>query len=186
MSETNSYRIFSTDAGFCGIAWSDVGIVRFCLPATSAEAVEAHLMRRLPGAVPRQPTGEIEAAIAAARAYFAGEAVDFDGFTLDLGGQPPTRCAIYAALRWIGRGETTTYGALAIAAGLTPQAARGVGQAMAHNPIPLLIPCHRVLAAGGKAGGFSAPGGAGSKLRMLALKGAELGQKSQDQYSLPF
>lgn len=186
MSEAKNYRIFSTDAGFCGIAWSEVGIVRFCLPAASAEAVEAHLLRRLPGAVPRVPAGEIKAAIAAARAYFSGEAVDFDRFVLDLEDQPPTRRAIYAALRRIERGETTTYGALATAAGLTPQAARGVGQAMAHNPIPLIIPCHRVLAAGGKTGGFSAPGGAGSKLHMLALEGAGLNQKSPDQYSLPF
>ena len=186
MSKAPRYQIFPTEAGFCGIAWSDVGIVRFCLPAANPDAIEAHLLRHLPAAVPGEPPAEIGEAIAAARAYFAGEAVDFSAFALDLGNQSPTRRAIYAALQQVGRGETTTYGALATAAGMTPQAAREVGQAMAHNPIPLIIPCHRVLAAGGKMGGFSAPGGSHSKLAMLELEGADLGRRSTDQYSLPF
>lgn len=184
-SEALCYQVFSTDAGFCGIAWSRAGIVRFCLPAAGAASVEAHLLQRVPGAKAGEPTEQIHAAIAAARAYFAGEPVDFSGFSLDLENQSPARRAIYAALRQIGRGKTTTYGALATAAGMTPQAAREVGQAMAHNPIPLIIPCHRVLAVGGKVGGFSAPGGAASKIRMLALEGVEVGTPS-GQYALPF
>lgn len=186
MTRTIGYQIFSTDVGFCGIAWSDAGIVRFSLPAANAEAAETDLLRRVPDAQPSEPPPRIRDAIAAARAYFAGDAIDFSAFPLDLKGQPAARQAIYAALRQVGRGETTTYGALAIAAGMEPQAAREVGQAMAHNPIPLIIPCHRVLAAGGKVGGFSAPGGADSKLRMLALEGVAVGAGPADQYSLPF
>lgn len=185
LSEKFGYQIFSTEAGYCGIAWSDAGIVRFCLPEATSEATEAHLLRRVPGAVHGEPPAQVGAAITAARAYFAGEPVDFSNFALDLDSQSSARQAIYAALRQVDRGKTTTYGALATAAGMPPQAARDVGQAMAHNPIPLIIPCHRVLAAGGKVGGFSAPGGATSKLRMLELEGVDAGQGAEDQYSLP-
>jgi len=75
---------------------------------------------------------------------------------------------------------------LAKALGAGPEAARDVGQAMASNPVPLIIPCHRVLAAGGKVGGFSAPGGAHSKLKMLALEGNDLTPPPPAQQSLGF
>ena len=80
----------------------------------------------------------------------------------------------YAAARQVGWGRTTTYGALAKELGAGPEAARDVGQAMANNPVALIIPCHRVLAAGGKVGGFSAPGGTATKIRMLALEGVHV------------
>ena len=91
---------------------------------------------------------------------------------------------IYQALRAIGWGHTTTYGTLAKALGAGPQAARDVGQAMAKNPVPLIIPCHRVLAAGGKVGGFSAPGGATAKVHMLELEGVHVGTPEPAQQSL--
>jgi methylated-DNA-[protein]-cysteine S-methyltransferase len=86
----------------------------------------------------------------------------------------------------VGWGHTTTYGALAKEIGAGREGARDVGQAMAKNPVPLIIPCHRVLAAGGKIGGFSAPGGAAAKVRMLQLEGIRVAQPEAAQPSLPF
>ncbi|MGH6861779.1 MAG: methylated-DNA--[protein]-cysteine S-methyltransferase, partial [Phyllobacterium sp.] len=167
------YRVFETAGGFCGIAWNGVGITRFQLPTRSAEGTERALRRRVPEAEPGSPPQNVAEAIAAARRYFEGEAIDFSGFTLDLGEQEPFFKEIYAATRRLDWGETTTYGTLARQLGAGPEAARDVGQAMARNPVPLIIPCHRVLAAGGKVGGFSAPGGSTAKLRMLELEGVE-------------
>ena len=165
-------HVFETAAGFCGIAWSDAGITRFLLPWGSAEAAARLLRRRVPDATPGTPPAEVAAIVDAARRYFTGEPVDFAGVRLALDAEG-FAARVYAAVRGIGWGETTTYGAVARALGAGPEAARDVGQAMAHNPVPLIIPCHRVLAAGGALGGFSAPGGAASKRRMLALEGVE-------------
>ena len=170
----HSYCIFETNGGFCGLAWSDRGITRFQLPTKTAEATERLLRRRMPDALPGTPTAEVAKAIAAVRKYFAGEETDFSGFTLDLGAQDPLFEQIYAAARRVGWGCTTTYGSLAKELGAGPEAARDVGQAMAQNPVALFIPCHRVLAAGGKVGGFSAPGGAAAKIRMLELEGVDV------------
>lgn len=168
------YSIFETAGGFCGIAWNDVGITRFQLPARTAEAVERLMRRRLPSAEPGEPTAMVAEAIAAIRRYFGGEETDFSRFELDLGDQQPFFRQIYAAARRVGYGHTTTYGTLAKELGAGPEAARDVGQAMAQNPVALIIPCHRVLAAGGKVGGFSAPGGATAKRRMLKLEGVDI------------
>jgi methylated-DNA-[protein]-cysteine S-methyltransferase len=108
--------------------------------------------------------------------YFAGEKIEFSQVTLDLAAQDDLFRKIYDAARRVGYGMTTTYGGLAKAIGRTDwEAARDVGQAMARNPVALIIPCHRVLAAGGKIGGFSAPGGAETKAKMLELEGVKLG-----------
>ena len=172
----HSYAIFQTDRGFCGIAWSEAGINRFQLPTLTASGTERLLLRRMPDARPAPPTPEVAETIAMATRYFAGEAVDFSGVRLDLNGQSDLFRDIYTALRRVGRGQTTTYGALAKAVGADGwEAARDVGQAMARNPVALIIPCHRCLAAGGKIGGFSAPGGEFSKLKMLELEGVHLG-----------
>lgn len=182
----SQYAVFETDAGFCAIAWSDAGVTRFRLPDRSADAAERGLLRRAPGATRAEPPETIAAVIADARRYFAGERIEFDAVPLDLAGQADFFRRIYQALRAVGWGHTTTYGALAKELGAGPEAARGVGQAMAQNPIPLIIPCHRVLAAGGKVGGFSAPGGAQSKVKMLALEGIDLSPPPPAQQSLAF
>jgi methylated-DNA-[protein]-cysteine S-methyltransferase len=182
----NRYLVFETAAGFCGIAWNDVGITRFQLPTRSAEATERLLSRRVPGATPGEPPGDVAEAVAAARRYFAGEETDFSRFTLDLGEQDAFFEKIYAAARRIGWGRTTTYGALAKELGAGPEAARDVGQAMAKNPVALIIPCHRVLAAGGKVGGFSAPGGSAAKARMLELEGVRVAPPPPAQQSFGF
>ena len=183
---TDHYLIFETRGGFCGIAWNDVGISRFQLPAKSAEAAGRSLLRRLPDAEPGTPPEPVQGAIAAVRRYFEGEAIDFADLELDLAGASDFFQQVYAAARSIGWGHTTTYGALARELGAPPQAARDVGEAMAQNPVPLIIPCHRVLAAGGKLGGFSAPGGATTKLRMLELEGIRVSQPAPEQGSFRF
>lgn len=180
------YLVFEVRGGFCGIGWSDAGVTRFHLPARSGEAVERSLVRRLPGAQPGEPPPEVSEAVAAVKRYFQGATVDFSDISLDLEGQDEFFRQIYAATRRVGWGETTTYGALAKGLGAGPEAARDVGQAMAKNPIPLIIPCHRVLAAGGKVGGFSAPGGAATKIRMLEMEGVRVGPPPAAQQSLGF
>jgi methylated-DNA-[protein]-cysteine S-methyltransferase len=172
MSSTSlQYCVFDTAAGFCAIAWSDAGVARFHLPTSTAAATERGLRRRLIDAEPAMPPVEVNAVVEAAKRYFAGEKVDFSNVPLDLHGQDEFFLQIYAAARRVAWGQTTTYGSLAKELGAGPEAARDVGQAMAKNPVPLIIPCHRVLAAGGKLGGFSAPGGSATKQRMLEMEG---------------
>jgi methylated-DNA-[protein]-cysteine S-methyltransferase len=181
----HNYLVFETAGGFCGIAWNSAGITRFQLPTKSASATERILLRRVPGAKPGAPT-EVAEAVAAVRRYFEGKETDFSMFRLDLGEQDPFFGRVYAAARRVGWGRTTTYGALAKELGAGPEAARDVGQAMAKNPVALMIPCHRVLAAGGKVGGFSAPGGSAAKIRMLALEGVQVESARPAQQSFGF
>lgn len=181
---THRYLIFETAHGYCGIAWNDVGIARFQLPTQSRDRTERALQRRVPGAELGTPTPQVAEIVVAVKRYFEGEETDFSGVTLDLGGQEPFFKQIYAAAREVGWGRTTTYGALAKKLGAGPEAARDVGQAMARNPVALIIPCHRVLAAGGKVGGFSAPGGAAAKVRMLNLEGVQVEPPQPAQRSL--
>jgi methylated-DNA-[protein]-cysteine S-methyltransferase len=180
------YLIFETAGGFCGIAWNSAGITRFQLPTKSATATERFLLRRMPGAKPGAPTPEVAEAVAAVRRYFEGMETDFSVFKLDLGEQDPFFERVYTAARRVGWGRTTTYGALAKGLGAGPEAARDVGQAMAKNPVALIIPCHRVLAAGGRVGGFSAPGGSAAKIRMLALEGVQIESTRSAQQSFGF
>ena len=181
--EASGYHVFETAAGSCGIVWSSAGIAGFRLPGASAERTARDLRRRLPGAEPAPPPPEVAAVLDAARRYFGGAPVDFTSVRLDLGPQDPFFARIYAAVRALAWGQTTTYGALARGLGAGPEAARDVGQAMARNPVPLLVPCHRVLAANGKLGGFSAPGGSAAKARMLALEGVTLAPATQPSFA---
>ena len=162
-----------TAHGFAAIAWNPRGISNFRLPAATADETRRALLRRLPGAVESDPLPVIARVVEDAQRYFAGEVVDFSRIEVDLGDQEPLFARIYALVRKLGPGETTTYGAVARALGEGPEVARDVGQAMARNPVPLIVPCHRVLAAGGKIGGFSPPGGSNAKARMLALEGVQ-------------
>jgi methylated-DNA-[protein]-cysteine S-methyltransferase len=180
----NAYTVFEAAAGFCAIAWNNVGITRFQLPARTAQVTERNMLRRLPAAEPGTPPPEVAEAIAAAQRYFRGEPIDFSCFALDLDGQDEFFRRIYTAARRLGWGQTTTYGSLAKGLGAGPEAARDVGQAMAKNPVPLIIPCHRVLAAGGKVGGFSAPGGSVAKAHMLQLEGVHVPPPPPVQRSL--
>ena len=183
---TQHYHVFETAMGFCAIAWSDAGVTGFQLPTRSAEAAERLIRRRAPSAEPGAPAEDIAAVVASAQRYFAGEETDFSSVRVDLAGQDAFFAQIYDALRRVAWGRTTTYGALAKEVGAGREAARDVGEAMARNPTPLIIPCHRVLAAGGKIGGFSAPGGSKTKTRMLELEGVRVGPAEASQQSFGF
>ena len=117
--------------------------------------------------------------------YAAGKRVSFAEVPLDLAGVDAFRLAIYEAARQLGFGETTTYGGLASAAG-HPGEARETGQALGQNPVPIIVPCHRILAAGNKIGGFSAPGGAATKARLLGMEGVRTGPPAATQSSFGF
>lgn len=175
------FWVFETAGGFCGVAWNTRGVTRFQLPARSAAATERALLRRVPDAIRTAPADHIAQIIADATRYFAGESVDFSDVAVDLGEQEEFFRQTYDAVRRIGWGQTATYGSVAKTLGGGPETARDVGQAMARNPVPLIIPCHRVLAAGGKVGGFSAPGGAAAKQRMLELEGVQVAPVQQQQ-----
>lgn len=183
---SDHYQVFATTNGHAAIAWNARGVSTFRLPASTREAAERSLLRRLPDAIRATPPAAVAKVIAAAQRYFEGEQTDFSEVPIDLGEQEPLFERIYAAVRQLGWGETTTYGAVARALGAGPEVARDVGRAMAMNPLPLIIPCHRVLAAGGKVGGFSAPGGAESKARMLALEGLDLSPPAPAQQGFAF
>jgi methylated-DNA-[protein]-cysteine S-methyltransferase len=180
----HQYLIFETASGFCGIAWNGTGISRFQLPSRTVIATERAMVRRLPDAEPGTPPPEVGEVVAAVRRYFDGERIDFSSVQVDLADQDELFKRIYAATRRVGWGETTTYGTLAKELGAGPEVARDVGQAMARNPVPLIIPCHRVLAAGGKVGGFSAPGGSVAKAHMLELEGVRVAPPPPVQRSL--
>lgn len=183
--------VIATALGHLGLAWCERGLLRVVLPQGDAGAAGRELAARhanavaldraeLPGRAPAMARlAEL------ARGYCEGEAADFSGVAVAFDGIDPFRRAIYASARKFGYGETTTYGALAEDAGF-PGAARETGTALGRNPVPLVVPCHRVLAAGGRIGGFSAPGGAAAKARLLSLEGAWPYPGGSAQASLPF
>ncbi len=155
---------FETSLGTCAVRWTDAGIASVRLPS-SRTAVLPRVDDR-PG-VPQS----VRAAIVGIVAVLGGSAVDLGFVVLDEQGIDPLRRAVYAATRTIQPGTTATYGDVARAIG-RPDAARDVGAALARNPFPIVVPCHRVLGANGKLTGFSAPGGLETKRRMLELEGA--------------
>ncbi len=162
--------LFETALGRCGIAWSERGIVGVQLPE-QAGAERARLLRRFLDAVEGSPPAAVRDAIDSITALLGGEPVDLGGVVLDMKDVPDFDRSVYEAARRIPRGEIRTYGEIAAEIG-DPDAARAVGQALGRNPCPIVVPCHRVLAADGKPGGFSAHGGVATKLRMLAIEGA--------------
>ncbi|MFL5332175.1 MAG: methylated-DNA--[protein]-cysteine S-methyltransferase [Geminicoccaceae bacterium] len=169
-----SSTMFDTAIGSCGIAWSEHGVVGVQLPESGPSATRARLARRFPGAADVSPPPEITRVIDALAALLAGQRTNLDHVGLDLTGVPPFASSVYAVARTIRPGGTLTYGSIADQIG-APGAAREVGEALGRNPFPLIVPCHRVIAAGGKLGGFSANGGAATKRRLLAIEQARAG-----------
>ena len=167
------YALFATALGTCAIAWGVRGIVRTFLPEPSAEAVRARLLRRVPGATEAEPPDDVRRAIAEITRLFAGEPVDLTWIPLDDEAVPELHRRVYAATREIPPGSTRTYGEIARRLG-DAALARTVGEALGHNPFPIVVPCHRVLAAGGRTGGFSARGGTETKMQLLRIEGAVL------------
>lgn len=155
---------FDTALGACGVRWSELGIAEVLMPGTSALAGVGHIQRE---PLPDEVGGAIEQIVA----LLEGQRRDLRGIALDETGVDAFRRAVYAATREIAPGETATYGQIAQAVG-EPSAAREVGAALGRNPFPIVVPCHRVLAADGALHGFSAPGGIRTKRRMLEIEGA--------------
>lgn len=166
-----SFTLFASPIGTCGIGWSEAGIVAFQLPARSAAATRALLLRTMGEAEAAPPPPAIADAIRRILALFAGAQDDLHDVPVDLAGMSAFDRSVYREARKIPPGHTMTYGALAARIG-APGAARAVGAALGRNPVAVIVPCHRVLAAGGKAGGFSAPGGVATKRRLLEMEGA--------------
>lgn len=168
----HGFALFETPVGRCGIAWSERGIVALQLPATTEAATRARLQRELPGAMETLPPPEVERAIEGVLGLLRGDGTDLTAVALDMDGVPTFDRSVYEVARAVPPGETITYGEIARRLGGEPGAARAVGQALGRNPFAIVVPCHRVLAAGGRLGGFSASGGATTKRRLLALEGA--------------
>jgi methylated-DNA-[protein]-cysteine S-methyltransferase len=165
------FSLFETAIGPCGIAWAERGIVAVQLPEARAQTTRARLIARFPGVREAPPPPEVARAIDAIVALLRGEVSDLSGIVLDLDRIGPFERKVYEIARSIGPGATLTYGEIATRLG-DRGLARDVGQALGRNPFPLIVPCHRVLAAGGKVGGFSANGGVTTKLRLLSIEGA--------------
>jgi methylated-DNA-[protein]-cysteine S-methyltransferase len=169
------HHVFDTAIGPCGVAWSDRGLVGVQLPEKDRAATELRLAAKAQSTGAAEPPPSVAAVIADITRYLAGEQVDFSAVAVDLAALDPFRQKLYATMRSLAWGRTTTYGDLAKQLGATDwEGARNVGEAMGRNPVPVVIPCHRVLAAGGKLGGFSAHGGAKTKAKLLALEGVHL------------
>ena len=162
--------MFGTHIGKCGIAWSERGIVGVHLPSGDVEATRAHLERRFPQARMMDAPVTVLIAMGAIVSLLRGERVDLSSIVVDMTGLATFERAVYEAARRIPHGETRTYGEIAADIG-QPAAARDVGVALARNPFAIVVPCHRVVAANGKPGGFSAPGGVLRKLQLLTIEG---------------
>ena len=171
MSE-RGFALFETAVGPCGVAWGPDGILGVQLPEGDAARTRARLRRRFPQAREAETPEPVRSAVAAIQALLAGEPRALSDVVLDWAGIGPFERRVYEVARAIPPGATLTYGEVAARLDKAPLAARDVGQALGRNPFPIVVPCHRVVAAGGKSGGFSAPGGAATKLKLLRIEGA--------------
>jgi methylated-DNA-[protein]-cysteine S-methyltransferase len=165
------FALFETVIGTCAVAWGGKGLVSVQLPSSSPRALRARMSRLVPGATESAPPPNVVKAIEGIQALLSGEPVDLDWIELDGDGIPDFNRQVYAIARAIPRGATMTYGEIARKLG-DPLLAQAVGKAMGQNPHPIVMPCHRVMAAGGKFGGFSAYGGVETKRRLLQIEGA--------------
>lgn len=166
--------MFDTAIGTCGVAWGADGIVGCQLPENSPSATRARLQQRYPRAREGVPPPEVQTACDGIVALLRGEPVVFEEVRLDMRGVPELHRRVYAITRAIRPGTTQSYGEVAQQLG-DASLARAVGQALSRNGYAPIVPCHRVLAAGGQAGGFSARGGLATKLRLLTIERAPLG-----------
>ena len=160
------HATFPSPLGPCAVAWGDAGLTAFFLPGSEA--------RLPPPADLAAPPQWVAAVIARVQHHLAGVSQDFSDVRYDFGRVPEFHRAVLGATLAVKAGHAATYGAIAAALGHPPGASRAVGTALGANPWPLLIPCHRIVAAGGKMTGFSGPGGIATKVQLLALEGAQL------------
>jgi len=170
-SMTMGFAIFSTAIGACGVVWSVRGIAGVALPTVSERATRARVARRYPEVREGSPPPDVKRAIDDIVALLAGEPRDLRHVRLDAAALPVFNRRVYDVARTIAPGATLSYGEIAERLG-DRMLARDVAQALSENPCPIIVPCHRVLAAGGKIGGYSGPGGVRTKLRLLSIEGA--------------
>jgi methylated-DNA-[protein]-cysteine S-methyltransferase len=163
--------LFETPLGTAGVVWSENGVAGVELPGADALRVRARVRRRFPTAVQASPPPVVESWIALVKGNLSGEPVDLSAVELDTREVPELDAQVYRLARKIPFGQTLTYGEIARRLG-DVHLAREVGQALGRNPFPIVVPCHRVIAANGRLGGFSAVGGVATKQRLLALEQA--------------
>lgn len=168
------FCLFETAIGACGIAWHDTALAAVQLPESSDALTRARVQRQHPGVAESAPPAFVAAAIQRIRALLEGAHDDLADLPLDMQGVPEFHQRVYEVARAIPPGRVLTYGEVARRIG-EPGASRAVGQALGLNPFAPVVPCHRVLAAGGRSGGFSAEGGANTKLRMLEIERTQFG-----------
>lgn len=173
MAQSQGFALFDTPVGLCGVAWGERGIIGVSLPSGGEAPLRANMRQRFADAVESDPPQSVQEAIARIRALLNGERDDLKSIALDMVGVADFNKKVYDVARAIPPGQTVTYGEVAEKLQAPPGAARAVGQALGANPFPIIVPCHRVLGAGGKTGGFSAPGGTTTKLRILNIEGAK-------------
>lgn len=178
MADAIGFTLFDTSIGTCAIVWSERGVCGFHLPHADPVRMRARVTQRFAGVRESEPPPVVQAAIDDVIALLRGEAVDLSGVPLDLDRVPDFNRRVYAVARAIPPGRTLTYGEVAERLG-DPLLARSVGQALGANPIAVIVPCHRVLGAGGRSGGFSAPGGVDTKRRLLEIERARIGNEPQ-------
>jgi methylated-DNA-[protein]-cysteine S-methyltransferase len=166
-----AFALFDTAIGRCGIAWSERGIAAVQLPERDDQATRSRLLHRYPDSIEATPPPSVREAIDGMTRLILGEPVDLTSAVLDSDGVPEFHRRVYDIARTIQPGATLTYGDIAARLG-DSGLARAVGQALGRNPFPIIVPCHRVLAASGQLGGFSAPGGRSTKRRLLTIEGA--------------
>lgn len=167
--------LFPTRFGTCGLAWNDAGLTGFQLPEESSGLTEQHLARKARSELATEPPPAwVQAVISRVQQHLEGTLQDFAGTALDWSRVTDFQQAVYLQAQAIKPGYKKSYGEIAKLMALGHEAARAVGVALATNPWPLIVPCHRVVSAGDKMTGFSAPGGVRTKTRLLALEGAEL------------
>ena len=170
------FCVFDTAIGSCGIAWCSDAIVGAQLPESDEQSTRGRMERRYPGATESDPPAWVARVIERIQALLQGARDDLADVPLQLGGAPDFNRQVYALTRAIPPGRTRTYGDIARELG-EPGAARAVGQALGHNPFAPIVPCHRVLGAGNSGVGFSATGGVATKLKMLEIEQAQLGDQ---------
>jgi methylated-DNA-[protein]-cysteine S-methyltransferase len=165
------FTLFDTTIGQCGVAWGERGIAGVQLPEGSEAETRERMLQRFPTAAEGAPPPGVRHALDRIVALLEGRRSDLSTVALDMDGVPPFHRRVYELARTIPPGKTLSYGEIAAQLGARG-AARAVGQALGHNPFPIVVPCHRVLAAGGRIGGFSAHGGVATKRHMLAIEAA--------------
>ena len=168
---TTGFTLFDTPIGTCSLVWEGEMVVGLRLPEASPSATRARIKRRWPDATEQTAPAAMQAIIDRVLTLLGGERVDLRDVPLDFGAAPEFHKQVYEIARTIPAGQTMTYGEIARRLGV-PHESREVGQAMGRNPIAIIMPCHRVLGADGKMGGFSANGGVAIKRRILEIEGA--------------